>query len=169
MPLFAAWLQISRNYACEPCCAKSPLGVSPKRVRNSRLKYEISEKPACQRDVGYPAGVVAWLGQQREGSLQPQLGDARRESHAGRFDQALQITRRNALVARHRRHIEPRLLEVSGDMVGGGVEARMPERAQAALAGGGMWDQRHRDEIMNVAHDHIAQLRRSENELVRPM
>src|SRR5262249_6442088 len=36
-----------QRYGPVRACARTPFGVSPKHERKSRLKYETSEKPAC--------------------------------------------------------------------------------------------------------------------------
>src|ERR1700730_6972712 len=108
-------------------------------------------KARLQRAAGYPSCAVARPVQERKGARQPQFADARGEGGADGFDQTLQIARRNPLTARHIGYTQSRLVEMNGEIAERSVEARMRDRAQAALAGRKMRGQRRRHEVVNVA------------------
>ena len=60
------------GYLPVPRCARTLLGVSPKRERNQTVEVrDVGSRVEC--NVGNPALIVVRFGQQREGPLQPQL------------------------------------------------------------------------------------------------
>jgi hypothetical protein len=115
----------------------APTADGARRIAEAGTEQMIEVRNVGKADfhcnVGNPSCFVASLGQQGEGSLQPELVHARGERCPRFLQECLQIARRNLQAARHCLHTEFRVLKVRGDMVEGGRETRGGDPARAGF------------------------------------